>query len=541
MFNKKKAFQSIIALLILFGCSKPQVKPTLISINITVDGNTLTVEVPTGNTVEQALHIAGISLGSADRIEPDKTTELSNGMNFRIVRVTETYSTEQISIPFEQQVVQTESLPENTSLIAQKGENGVIEITYRHINEDGDEISKSKIDEGIVIKEAIPEIIMVGIQTPFTTFPLPGRVAYLLGGNAWVVQGISSNRRPVVTTGDLDGRIFSLSPDGTWLLFTRRVNENEKINRLWALKIGSDVTSDRLIDLKVDNVVHYAEWVPGSTNLEIAFSTVEARSTPPGWQANNDFNSLSFSGSGWVSKWKKYLDANSGGVYGWWGTNFLWEKTDNKPTYMRPSEIGFLNLEEGVLQPLMEIIPYQTHGDWAWIPGLSWAPDGNIIYSVNHVAQNGIQDDEESQQFDLVALAVEEGLPIRLVSQVGMFAYPVTSPLMYEQNQSGEYTVAFLQAIFPFQSDTSRYRLTLIDQDGSNIRQIFPGEEKPGLEPQQIVWSPELMPDSGMYAIAVIYNGNVFIVDAPQLFESQVNIRQLTGDSLVKRVSWSKY
>lgn len=69
-----------------------------------------------------------------------------------------------------------------------------------------------------------------------------------------------------------------------------------------------------------------------------------------------------------------------------------------------------------------------------------------------------------------------------------MFAYPVASPFL----DGDHYEVAYLQAVFPEQSDTSPYKLVIIDQDGSNRRAIFPAEGTTGLEPQQILWDQRI-------------------------------------------------
>lgn len=451
----------------------------------------------------------------------------------------EKYTVEQEVIPFEQKILQTESLPDQTTLIAQKGENGLKEITYRHLYEDGVEVSNNRVNDGVVVKEAIPEIIMLGIQMPFMSYSIPGRIVYLLGGNAWLMEGSTADRRPVVTSGDLDGRIFSLSSDGSWLLFTRKSGKTDEINTLWAVNIGADAKSDKLINLKVSNIVHYAEWVPGSNRNDMAFSVVEARGTAPGWQANNDLNVLSVSSSGWVSKWKTYLEPNSGGVYGWWGMNFSWNLTGTSVAYARPDEVGLLDIETGNPTSMLKLVPFQTHADWAWVPGISWAPSGNTIYTVDHLPQAGSALPEESPVFDLAAIPLIQGAPIYLVPQVGMFAYPITSPLVNQSTEESTYAVAFLQAIFPNQSETSRYRLSVVDQDGSNVQTLFPAEGEPGLEPQRGVWSPAPMPDSNNFAIAVLYNGNLWIIDAKRNSNGQTMMRQITGDGLVSRLAWA--
>ena len=73
-----------------------------------------------------------------------------------------------------------------------------------------------------------------------------------------------------------------------------------------------------------------------------------------------------------------------------------------------------------------------------------------------------------------------------------------------------------------------------MDRDGSNRKTLFPAEGAPGLEPQQVLWSPEVFPDYGLYAIIVVYQGNLWLID-PSGVESP---RQITGDGLVSRIDW---
>jgi hypothetical protein len=72
-----------------------------------------------------------------------------------------------------------------------------------------------------------------------------------------------------------------------------------------------------------------------------------------------------------------------------------------------------------------------------------------------------------------------------------------------------------------------------MDRDGSNQEVIFPNEGAVGLEPQQPVWSPELMNSEGTYAIAFIHNGNIWLVDT--ISEEAL---QITGDGLTSKIDW---
>ncbi len=148
---------------------------------------------------------------------------------------------------------------------------------------------------------------------------------------------------------------------------------------------------------------------------------------------------------------------------------------------------------------------------------------------------------EESSAFDLTAVLFQGGPTLHLVSQTGMFAYPLASPL--QATSAGlDYQLAFLQALFPDQSETSRYRVTVMDRDGSNRRSLFPPEESAGMEPQQHwgVWSPAAMPavegstlETTGYSLAVIYQGNLWLVNTVNGEAFQV-----TGDGLTTRLLW---
>lgn len=512
-------------------------RPNEIAVEIIADGKVTRVEVPPNTTVGEVIQKAKLSVGQLDRVVPSITTLITEPISIRITRVREEFEVERIILPFEQKVVQTESLPEQVNLLAQRGQNGEAEITYRILFEDGVEVSRTVVKEPNILKEPVTEIIMVGVQKPFVNYEIPGRLAYLLGGNAWLIEGNTANRKLVVSSGDLDGRVFRLSRDGQWLLFTRRENAEEQINSLWVAHLVDLEQPLKQINLKVNNIVHFADWAPIPGALRVYFSTVEPRATAPGWQANNNLISLDFSSNGWISKWKTIVETNSGGVYGWWGTNFALSPRGERIAFARPDGVGLVSEEAG-FDVLLNVIPYQTGADWAWVPGLSWSPDGKFLYSVDHVAQEGITNQEESESFAVTALHLETRTPIHLVQQAGMFAAAVASPIMGEATQE-RYRIAYLQANQPEQSAVSRYRLMVMDQDGSDTQLLFPREGEAGLESQVICWSPSPMSGTGLYAIAVVYQGNLFIIDVPEKVGDEGQIRQITGDGLVSRVVWS--
>jgi hypothetical protein len=493
-------------------------------VTITTDGATQEVSIAAGSTVTQAFQSAGIVPGNLDRSEPPLYTVLKNGDTINLIRVQELFETEQLVIPFERQILRNETLPEGETRLVQAGVNGLEEVTYRRILEDKYEISKSRV-KTVIINDSLPEIVMVGAQSSFTPLNTPGTIAYLAGGNAWIMEGSTANRRIVVSTGDLDGRIFKLSPNGEYLIFTRKSKKPaaEEINTLWVARVRN--LEPKPIWLQAYNVIHFAEWIPGTNS--VAYSTVEPRNTAPGWQANNDLYRVSLTGG----SPRKMLEPNSGGVYGWWGMSFSYSG-DGKLAYSRPDGIGLVDQDGGYLKPLLNITPLNTHSDWAWIPPITWGTDGKTLYYVTHAPAPAPITGEESPFFDLSAVSFNNTSTVTMIDSTGMFSYPTASPAKWD-GKGQNYHVAYLQSIFIEQSETSRYRLMVMDRDGSNNRAIFPPLDENGIEPQTPVWAPNPLEGQSGGFIAIIHQRNLWLVDS-----GNGKAYQVTGDGLINAIDW---
>lgn len=518
------------ALLALAACA-PRLQPGQIEVSLYVDGQSQTVNVPAGSSVRQALEQAGVTVGLLDRSDPPLYTLLQEGDQVRLTRVVEEFTIEEAELAYETQTLRNESLPEGERRLIQPGANGVVENTYRLVIEDGVQTSRTLV-KSVIIQAAVPEIVMVGSQAAFATLTIEGTLAYISAGNAWVMEGNTGFRRPIVTSGDLDGRIFRLSPDGEWLLFTRSDPDESIINTLWAVRIPEGGEDLQEIDLKTRNVIHFADWAPGSVN-GVVFSSAESVTTAPGWQASNDLKFLNFSPNGWASPHRTAIEPNSGGRFGWWGTTFAWSPDGEQLAFARPDGVGLVDFETSRLNLLYEITPLLTRSDWAWMPNVAWSPDGGYLYTVTHAPQAGLAAAEESPLFDLAVVPLVGGGPLSLVPETGMFAYPVPSPGQTLLNGELATAIAYLQAINPLQSDSSGYRLAVMDRDGSNRRVLFPPEAAGGLSPQLVQWSPASPEGIAAGLIAVVFQGDLWLVDAVT-GQSQ----QLTGDGLVSGLDW---
>ena len=271
--------------------------------------------------------------------------------------------------------------------------------------------------------------------------------------------------------------------------------------------------------------MHFADWIPNTGSF--AYSTVEPRSTAPGWQANNDLLRYSIS----TGEKRKIIEPNSGGVYGWWGMNFAFSP-EGHLAYARPDGIGLVDLDGKYLKPLLSVTPLNTHSDWAWLPSLAWGADGGALYFVSHAPPPSLVSEEDSPFFDIHAVLLENNSTVPIVQQTGMFAYPSVSSLQ-PSSRERHYQVAYLQAIFPSQSETSRYRVVVMDRDGSNRRTVFPANDAPGLEPQSLAWAPDVIEGQSGDFLALVYQGNLWLVDS-----GNGQAYQVTGDGLVTRLEW---
>jgi len=521
----------LAASLILSGCNAPSRQPSQLTIEFIADGRTTQMQVLPNSTVQDVLTSAKISLGTLDRVEPPPYTVLLNGVSVRVIRMREEFTITNEVIAFEHQLVRSESLPEGERMLSQQGANGEVEITHRVVYQDGQQISNDEFKR-VVIQEAVPEIVVAGIQQMFSPATIPGRLAYIVGGNAWVMEGDTGKRRVVVTGGDLDGYIFTLSSDGDWLLFTRKSKEAGQINTLWAARI--DLTTPKLIDLKVKNVIYFASWLP-KVESTIAFSTVEPQAAPPGWHTNNDLKIVKIQNDKPGEITPVALDPELVGNYPWWGASFAWNPDGTHLAYANDHQVGLLQIkeEQGQAIPLINFAHLKTGSEWAWVPGLTWGPDGKILYTIDHAPDAEAASNEDSQVFDLTAILLQGSVPVRLASTVGMFAFPTPSPMQKLESGENAYQIAFFKAITPKLSKTSRYQLWVMDRDGSNQRQLFPEEGTRGLDPQQAAWSPAPLVEEYHHVIALIYQGNIWFINPYDGIA-----RQITGDELTVRLDW---
>lgn len=493
---------------LLAACTTLPAEPN--HVTLVVDGAQRTIITELG-TVRDLLTVEGVTVGDLDRVTPPETAALRDGMTVAVVRVIRLTETVSETLPFGRQVMRDGTIPEGETRLLQSGQAGILERAYRITLEDGVEMERTLMQEAITQRPQ-DEIQLVGTRPKVDTVVITGTLAYLNNQDAWILRGNNRARRRLTALGDLDGRVFSLSPDASKLLFTRAVTDVEHINALWLVRTAE--ADPNPIPLNVSDVL-WAGWHPDGKS--IGWTTAEVIEQAPGWRGQNDLWTAQVSAQNTLGTRRKILDAEAGGGYGWWGTRYAWSPNGEALAYSRPDSVGVINVRAAKRVPLLTFPPYRTYSSWAWNPALAWSPDGNFIATVIHAPSPNFEDPEESPIFDVWQIAATGVYSAEMASETGMWSTPLYAP-------DGT-TLLFGRALIPYRSDTSPHKLCLIDRDGSDQR-CFEEPGDTGIELPVWQWSPDgqtvafihlggiylLTPEDGA-VIPLVDDGGVTVVD----------------------------
>jgi hypothetical protein len=500
----------------LGSCGDP--KP--MRVTLLADGREVLLDVTgQGVAVRDLLAAVDVTLGPLDRVEPDLYVTVSEGMTVKVTRVEETFETERQIVPFAHETVRSEALPEGEQRLLQVGANGEVEITYQVTLEDGVEVARQEVRRQVVV-EPVDETLMVGVRGELTSVPISGTIVYLTGGNAWIMRRSTDLRRNITGYGDLDGRVFALSADGARLLFTRAMvgDVDTPLNSLWLAR--TSLVGEEPLYLGVTGVI-WAAWAPDGRRF--AYSTAERTGGVPGWKASNDLWLVTLpedpSGEAQIDM---LLPPTAEIPYAWWGRTYAWSPDGNYLAYGQADQVGIVALADKNPVPIVKFPAFRTQGSWAWVPEISWSPDGYLLSFVAHEGDLEGLGAEDSPIFGLWATSSDGKLQVRLAEEVGMWADPRWSP-----GENG--LLAYGQAQSPRNSQDSRYELFAMDRDGSNARHLFPPEGLMGLVGPDVVWSPDGA------AMLFQYEGNVY-----RLKVDRDELTQLTSDGSSSHPRWAR-
>ncbi|NSL52876.1 DUF348 domain-containing protein [Bacillus sp. P2(2020)] len=127
------------------------------------DGNEKKQIWTTSTTVVDLLKQQDIKLNELDRVEPEATTQVTENMVIKIIRVEKV--TDVVEEPIDYAVVtrKDSSLPQGVEKVIKKGEKGLEKKTYEVILENGKEVSRKLIQKE-KIKDSIDRIVALGTK-----------------------------------------------------------------------------------------------------------------------------------------------------------------------------------------------------------------------------------------------------------------------------------------------------------------------------------------------------------------------------------------
>lgn len=506
-----------IALSLILAACGPGRVPEQVTVNITADGETQTLVLPQGQTVRDALKAASITLGELDRVRPPETTQLQSGMAITVTRIVQQTESVTQTLPFETQTVRDASIPSGETKL-QAGRNGTLQITYRLTYQDGKLVSQDEISRDVIEPPTL-EILLVGIQGTFSTVPLSGAIVYLSNNNAFVMRDVSGNKRPLTTDGDLDGRVVSLSPDGRWLMYTRA--STKTLNSLWLVDTTLAKLEPKALNI---NGVLWADFSPDGKS--IAYTRADPAPGLPGWKAFNDLWIAPIT-NGKPGTAKEIIKSSSNAAYAWWGTSYTWSPDSQRLAYANTEAIGVISPTAKITKTIVltDFAPYNTRSTWAWTPTTSWSPDGHFLITTLHSPSPTGESDEDSPVFDVAALIISGSFQVRLATNAGMWAAPQWSP-----NPLATSPIVFGVAETPYASEASRYKLFIMDRDGSNRKLLFPDADSVGID-----GLPDFVSSPDGRSLLVVYQGDLYMINLVTN-----NIRQLTAEGSISKPRWSK-
>jgi resuscitation-promoting factor RpfB len=503
----------LLVLSVLAAC-QPAPQAPVITVSVVVDGRELTFQLDDTMTVDEFLQQADITFNDdLDRINPPPFTQISDGMRITIVRVTEEESCEREEIPYERDQQFNEGLEPGEERLLRVGQNGLQETCYQLIFNDGELADRVQLGQPTIIEQPVNEVIVVGLDANLEPIPVTGTLAYVNNGNAWVIKGNSTTKRPITTRGTLDGLVMSLTPDGRYLLYTADAQDEQAfVNELWVIETTGNNSPVQLVPTDV----LYAEWIPNQQNV-VSYSTGEVQDLFPGWKALNNVLTMRVDPqTGDALNVRQIVNESGGGYSGWWGTVYKWSPDGEKLAWSQASAVGIVD-NQGELVPLLEFANFRTTLPWSWRPNLSWSWDSDLIATTVHGPPVGGEPPDRSPAFDVTVTDVSGSFEGKVVDKAGMWSSPQFSPPLEAPGSTfPQGYMAYLRARDPFSSVSGEYDLLVADRDGSNARVIFPPDGQAGIEAESqltgltsrdFAWSPDAE------HIAVVYQGNIWMVE----------------------------
>jgi len=544
LFRTKGRILFLILIVFLAAC-RQQDPAAQIRVKLIADGRERTFDVPTATTIDEFLRDPKVDVqySELDIVNPPPFTQIADGMQITIARVSEKEECETSEVPYKQTQVLNEGLKPGEKKVVKAGQAGSQETCYRVTVIDGTPKDRV-VTRTTEVKAAQDEIIYIGVSGDVEPVPITGTLVYKSNGNVWVIEGSSTSKKPITTEGDLDTHVFMLSPNGHQLLFTRKADATDSggaFNHLWMISDVGRPTPP--VSLVLDNIL-YADWIPELENT-ISYSAAEPSQATPGWLPFHDLWQMRIDpDTGESLGVKQLLKRSGGGLYGWWATRFQWSPDGKKLAWAQADKIGVfdtdallkgdINSFDSALVKYAVLVPFSG---WSWRSTLAWSPDDTLLLATTHGAPVGNESPENSPAFNVSVTDTTGTFDSTVVANAGIWSAPQFSPILTPSDSKfPKGYIAYLKARDSFNTINGEYDLVVADRDGSNERVLFPGDGRTGLTAQESIfqdreftWSPD------GHQIAIIYQGNLWIIDALSGIS-----HQLTLDGRASNPIWAK-
>ncbi len=466
--------------------------PVAKRVRVEVDGKQLELQTQAA-TVYDALLETDIELGPLDRVSPDLVMPIERTTSIVITRVREEFVRERHALPFPRQLLHDDAFDEGVSRVLQLGVNGQEELTYRVRFENDQQVARELVRRQLL---EIPreEIVVIGAKGRLQDVPFAGTIIYISNGNGWLMRDSSAAKRPLTFSGDLDGRVFAVSPNNDRVLISRRASVGGDVgavgplNSLWL--VDTRTVGESPTNLSIEDVL-YADWLDAA---RIIYSTAERTVGAPGWKAHNDLWLFNLE----THQKQQLISSISPVAYAFWGLSFSLSPNGKRIGYASADQLGFIELPSGQRTALQPFPVYHTQSGWVWTPDLSWSGDSRLIAGTLHAPAPDTPDPERAPTFDVWAIDASGSFAAPIAPATGMFASP---------SWSRQGRIAYAQAHQPYQSAESQYDVYVMDADGSNKLRVFPQQGERGITNPQFAWS-----NDGSQLI-VVQDGNLFLVN----------------------------
>ncbi len=131
-----------------------------VRVGITADGQTFYIYT-VAKTVGEVLQQAGITPGSQDKISPAPEEPIAADAEIKVSRLREEITTKEVRVAFKTLRREDPGMELGETKVLQEGAEGLKEITYRYVYQDGKRIKREKVSEK-TIKEPVNRVVAYG-------------------------------------------------------------------------------------------------------------------------------------------------------------------------------------------------------------------------------------------------------------------------------------------------------------------------------------------------------------------------------------------